>query len=214
MVNFEAHFPPINTRTHEVCGASAHVFALALAGQLCRANGGTVLWVREAWQSVQLNPVSFASYLNPQQVLMAQAPSHIDALACAEEALRSGRMTLVVMELSQPIGLTEGRRLQLAAQHGNAMGLCLLPEGMGSNAAQTRWHCAPVFDLSDDADSTLQRWQIIKNKSGTLGSWDVKWDAQTRRVNVVSEAAQRYLNAFETGSVMWPASGNSDLLQL
>jgi protein ImuA len=192
MTPIDSYFPPKNTRTHEACGPSAHAFAFALAGQLCRAESGTVLWVREAWNGTQLNPLGFEPYLDPQKLLVVQAPSHIDALASGEEALRSGRVALVVMELSQPIGLTEGRRLQLAAQAGRSMGLCLLPVGMGSNAAQTRWHCAPIFDAQNAAeDSTLQRWEITKNKSGTLKAWVVKWDAQTRRVNVVSEAAQR-----------------------
>ena len=193
MAQFDSQFPPKNTRTHEVCGPSAHAFAFALAGQLCAGTDGrVVLWVREAWGGEHLNPAGFAAYLDPTRLLIAHAPSHIDVLASAEEALRSGRVALVVMELTQPIGLTEGRRLQLAAQSGNAMGLCILPEGMGSNAAQTRWRCAPLFDAtSQGADSTLQRWEIIKNKTGTIKAWDVRWDSQARRINVVSEAAQR-----------------------
>lgn len=209
----------MNTRAHEVCGPSSVSFALALGGQLAGGElaggqlagrqsgggelggsgggelGGMVLWVREAWRVDQLNPVGCAPYLDPHRLLLAQAPSHIDVLAVAEEALRSGNVALVVMELSQSIGLTEGRRLQLAAQTGNAMGLCLIPEGAGSNAAQTRWRCSPIFDDATDGvngvDSTLQRWEIIKNKSGTLAAWDVKWDAQTHRISVVSEIAQR-----------------------
>ncbi|ASM74970.1 MULTISPECIES: ImuA family protein [Roseobacteraceae] len=188
MTDFHAHFPPKITRTHEVCGPSATAFAFALGARLA----GTVLWVREAWQSEQINPVGFAPYLDPQHLLVALTPSHLDVLAAAEEALRSGNVGLVVMEISQPVGLTEGRRLQLAAQTGNTTGLCLLPEGMGSNASQTRWRCTPVFDSAAQAsDSTLQQWEIIKNKSGTLKAWTVKWDAQTRRINVVSETAQQ-----------------------
>ncbi len=162
-------------------------FAVALGARL----GGKVLWVRKAWRGEQINPAGVIPYLDPQHLLLAQAPSHLDVLASAEEGLRSGSVALVVMELTQPVGLTEGRRLQLAAQSGKTMGLCILPEGMGSNAAQTRWHCSPVFDPQGQTDSTLQRWKIIKNKSGTLKAWNVKWDAQTRRINVVSEAAQR-----------------------
>tara|TARA_R110000765_G_scaffold37747_3_gene83376 strand:+ start:8795 stop:9385 length:591 start_codon:yes stop_codon:yes gene_type:complete len=192
MIHFESHFPLKNTRTHEVCGASAHAFAFALAGQLCSANGRTALWVREAWDGHQINPVGFSSYLDPKHLLIAQAPSHIDVLASTEEALRSGHVALVIAQITQPIGLTEGRRLQLAAQAGNATGLCILPEGMGNNAAQTRWHCAPVFDESNAAeDSTLQSWKLIKNKSGTLSAWTVKWNAQTRRISVVSPPIQR-----------------------
>ena len=192
MIDFWSHFPPKNTRTHEACGPSAASFAAALAGHLCTANGKTVFWLRESWQGAQLNPVAFATYLDPKQLLVAQAARQIDALAAAEEALRSGHVALVVIELSQQIGLTEGRRLQLAAQEGGAMGLCLLSEDMGSNAAQTRWRCSPVFDPNGAVvDSTLQHWEIIKNKSGTLTSWNVGWHAQTRRINVVSKPAQR-----------------------
>jgi protein ImuA len=192
MTDFWSHFPPKNTRTHEACGPSAPAFAAALAGHLCGANGKTVFWLRESWQGAQLNPVGFANYLDPKQLLIAQAARQIDALAAAEEALRSGHIALVVIELSQRIGLTEGRRLQLAAQEGDATGLCLLSEDMGSNAAQTRWRCTPVFDPNGAAvDSTLQNWEIIKNKSGTLKDWNVGWHAQTRRISVVSKPTQR-----------------------
>lgn len=188
MSDFESHFPLMNARTHEAHGPSALAFAFILAGHLCRQNEQNVLWVREAWRREQINPVGFAPYFDPKKLLIAQAPSHIDVLATAEEALRSKTVPLVIMEISQPIGLTAGRRLQLAALEGNATGLCLLPEGMGSNATHTRWHCSPVFTASSqETDSTLQRWEIIRNKSGTLKSWIVKWDAQTRRINVVSE---------------------------
>lgn len=188
MHTLSSHFPPQNARTHEVCGPSAAMFAFALGGAL----GGKVFWVRQAWLGEAINPVGFATFLDPKLLLMAQAPSHMDVLAVAEEALRSGDIALVVMELTQPIGLTEGRRLQLAAQAGQSTGLCILPEGMGSNAAQTRWHCAPVFDTRPTAeDSTLQCWKLIKNKSGTLASWTVEWHAQTRRISVVSPSAQR-----------------------
>ena len=106
MADFHTHFPPINARTHEACGPSALSFALSLAGQL----GGTVVWLREAWQGDHINPVGFASYLDPQQLLLGLASSHRDLLASAEEALRSGSVALVVMEITKPVGLTEGRR--------------------------------------------------------------------------------------------------------
>nr|WP_309501636.1 hypothetical protein [uncultured Roseovarius sp.] len=177
-------FPPRRGRTHEVQGPGAIGFALALAGRL----GGVVLWVMQGWQGRQLNPVGAAEYLDPQRLLIARTRDEAETLAVAEEALRAGAVTLVVMELTQPLGLTPGRRLQLAAETGRSTGLCLMPEGMGSNAAETRWYTAPVFDA---ADSTLMRWEITKNKSGTLAAWDVRWDAETHRVIVVSEAGER-----------------------
>lgn len=109
-------------------------------------------------------------------------------LAVAEEALRSGCVSLVVAELSKGLDLTAGRRLQIAAKHGKTTGLMIIPQGMGSNTAETRWYCEPIFKPSD---STLQRWTLMKNKSGTLGAWNVRWDTAARRIIVVSSAIKR-----------------------
>ncbi|WP_106745425.1 ImuA family protein [Yoonia maritima] len=174
-------FPPASARTHEVCGPSAYGFACALAARL----GGQTLWVREAWDAVQLNPNGFSDFIDPATLTICDTKDQKDALAVAEEALRSNAVTLVVIALSQPIGLTAGRRLQLAARDGKATGLAIIPEGMGSNAAETRWRCSPAFDAKD---STLQTWELIKNKSGTLGVWHVRWDTTAHRLIMVSPA--------------------------
>ena len=178
------HFPPRRGRTHEATGPGAPGFAFALGGRL----DGHVLWIVEGWRAGAINPVGFSLYLDPAKLLLARAGDPAEAQAVAEEALRSGAVALVVLEVSKPLSLTAGRRLQLAAEEGKSTGLCLISEGMGSNAAQTRWHCSPLYDPDD---STLQRWETIKNKSGTLKAWDVRWDAQTRRIIVVSKAGER-----------------------
>lgn len=177
-------FPPRKGRVHEATGPAAWGFAAAHAAQVT----GPVLWIRESWLAEGLNPQGFATYADPARLLLAHAPGQTDALAVAEEALRDGAVPLVVVEITQPLSLKAGRRLQLAARAGRATGLCLIPQGMGSNAAETRWQCAPAFD---ESDSTLMRWELIKNKSGTLGVWDVRWDAAARRLDVVSPAGQR-----------------------
>jgi len=111
--------------------------------------------------------------------------------AVAEEALRDGTTPLVILEISQPMGLIQGRRLQLSARAGKSTGLCLIPDGMGSNAAESRWHAAPIFDpFSAPGDSTLQRYELIKNKSGTLGFWHVRWDTASRRLHLVSATGE------------------------
>ncbi|MEX0349174.1 MAG: ImuA family protein [Paracoccaceae bacterium] len=178
------YYPPKKHRTHEACGAGAVFFALALAARL----EGPVLWVREAWQGTQLNPAGIQQILDPARLLTASTKDQTDALAVAEEALRSGAVPLVVIELSKPLDLTAGRRLQLAARDGKATALALIPDGMGSNAAETRWSCAPQFHPQD---STHHRWELIKNKSGTLGVWDVRWDHSARRIAVVPQVGQR-----------------------
>ena len=190
--DFAKHFPLRQARTHEVCGAGAQAFAFALAGQM-RAS---VLWISEDWQTAQINPVGFGVYLAPQNMLIAKVKDQVDGLASAEEALRSGAVSLVVIELSKPLSLLAGRRLQLAAEAGKSTGLCIIPEGAGSNAAESRWRCEPVFDAGD---STLMRWEIIKNKTGTLANWNLRWDAKTSRIIVVSKAAQRPGSARASG---------------
>ncbi|MEP2473670.1 MAG: hypothetical protein ABJH45_19285 [Paracoccaceae bacterium] len=174
-------FPPAKTRTHEVCGPGAYFFAFALAAEL----RSQCMWVRAAWDIEQINPDGFADLIAPSDLIICNTTDQTQTLAVAEEALRGGAVSLVVMTLSKPLGLTEGRRLQLAARGGNSTGLAIVPEGMGSNAAETRWRCAPVFGARD---STLQRWELIKNKAGTLGAWHVRWDPPSRRLIVVPPA--------------------------
>lgn len=132
-----------------------------------------------------LMPDGLAGILQPARLLLAQTTQETDSLAVAEEALRDGAIPFVVIQTTKPLNLREGRRLQLAARTGGATGLCLICEGQGSNAAETRWHCAPVFDAATP-DSTLMRWEIIKNKTGTLGVWHVRWNRQAHRLDVVS----------------------------
>ena len=54
---------------------------------------------------------------------------------------------------------------------------------MGSNAAQTRWDARPKFSTPNDA---LMQWSLVKNKSGTVASWDVRWNEETHHISVVS----------------------------
>lgn len=179
-------FPLRKSRVHEACGPSAFGFATIFAAQI----PGDIMWVREAWCRDILHPIGLASSFDPERLLVARTGSQTDSLAVAEEALKDGALALVVIEITRPLDLREGRRLQLAAKAGNTVGLCLIPEGMGSNAAETRWRATPVFDAERE-DSTLMRWEIIKNKSGTVGAWDVCWDREMRRLHVVSPLGQR-----------------------
>lgn len=183
---FHSAFPLRPARVHEVCGTGATGFAAVTCAQVA----GDLLWIRERWHPEGLNPVGLSAFFDPARLLLAQAKDQTDVLAVAEEALRDGAIALVVVEISRPLDLREGRRLQLAAKEGKATGLCLIPEGMGSNAAETRWRAAPQFDPAG-MDSTLMRWELIKNKTGTNGAWDVRWDAAAHRLDVVPPVAKR-----------------------
>ncbi|MFV0361036.1 ImuA family protein [Tropicimonas sp.] len=183
---FQDCFPLRRGRVHEVYGPGAPGFA-AIA---CARAPGDLLWIRESWRPEALDPLGLSVFFDPQRLLLAEARDQTEVLAVAEEALRDGAVSLVVLEVSRPLDLREGRRLQLAAGAGRTTGLCLIPEGMGSNAAETRWQAMPLFNPAE-GDSTLMRWEIKKNKSGTVGTWDVRWTHTARRLDVVSPAGER-----------------------
>lgn len=169
-------------RMHEAYGPSAHSFALIMAASA----QGSVLWLREAWQKVELLPEALCSFLPPERIILATPANPTDLLAVAEEALKDAAVHTIVLEVSSPLNLREGRRLQLAAQTGGGLGLCLLPnEAMGSNAAETRWHCLPLHDTKQQ-DSTLMYWQTKKNKSATIGAWHVRWDEASHHIDMVA----------------------------
>lgn len=182
-VAFQNAFPLCSARVHEVSGAGAVGFATIVAR-------GPVLWIREAWLSETLTPQGLLPLFDPAQLLLARPKDQTDALTVAEEALKDSALPYVVLEVTRPLDLREGRRLQLAAKAGGTTGLCIISDGMGSNAAETRWRASPVFDPAQE-DSTLMHWEITKNKSGTLGAWHVRWNQKTSRLDVVSPAGER-----------------------
>jgi protein ImuA len=186
-LTFASVYPLKHARAHEICGDGALAFAAISAG----AARGAVVWISERWKPT-VHPEGLAPYCDPGRLLLTRADSQLNVLASAETALRSGAAGLVVAEVSGAIGLTEGRRLQLAAEAGGTTALLLIPEGAGSNAAETRWRCSGVAlqgsPRQNPHDSTRWRWSLIKNKIGTLSEWIVRWDAASHRVIVVSEA--------------------------
>lgn len=186
--DISTYFPLREGRCHEVCGTGTYFFA-CVSGAMSR---GHAIWVREEWRKDMINPLGVSVFFDPANLLMALAKDQTEVLAVAEESLRSGAVPLVILEVTRALDLKAGRRLQLAARDGKATALVIIPEGMGSNATETRWRCNPCYDAeAPSGDSTLQKWELIKNKTGTLGTWNVRWDAKARRVIVVSPTGER-----------------------
>ncbi len=174
-------------RVHEACGPVAAGFAAIVAA----GARGHVFWVLESRTRKTIVPQSLNTFLDVSKIIFAKADSQTMVLAVAEEALRDGVCPFVVIELTAALSLTEGRRLQLAARAGGATGLCLIPENIANNTAETRWHCSPLpAPDNPPGDSTLQRWALTKNKSGTLGVWNVRWDQSAHRLIVVSASRE------------------------
>ncbi|MFQ5566815.1 MAG: hypothetical protein ACE5EU_10695 [Paracoccaceae bacterium] len=154
-------------RMHEATGPGRLAFAAAQAGRLA----GPVLWVRERRARDTLCPQGLLPFFDPGRLVLARPTGTRAMLQVAEEALRSGAAPLVVAELVEVTDLTASRRLQLAAGAGGGRGLCLVPEARArANAAETRWHCAPI-----PGGGVRQLWELVKNKRGRLGIWEIAW---------------------------------------
>jgi len=169
-------------RVHEATGAGRRVFALALAAAL----KGPVLWVQEAGGRDGLYAPGIAPFVAPDRLVLARPKGALACLQVMEEALRSGAVPLAVADLGAAPDLTASRRLQLAAGTGGGRGLCLIPEGrLAANAAETRWMC-----MAMPGGTARQHWEIVKNKRGRLGQWQVTWSGERFAEAGRAEAAE------------------------
>ena len=178
-------FALIPARVHEAQGRDRRAFALFHAAR-CQ---GALVWVLPA----HIPELPFLAGLPRgvgERIHLFRPSGEIDLLWAVEEALRAAPVALVIAEPQKPLSLTQGRRLQLAAEAGQTTGLMLIREDAGSNAAETRWICDSLAGTAQD--STLHRWQLSKNKKGTLTSWVLNWNVTSPAFNVVSEIGERH----------------------
>ncbi|MGY6547892.1 MAG: ImuA family protein [Roseinatronobacter sp.] len=138
-------------RAHEICGPARRTLAI-WAMQDCTEDA--TLWIRPRWSPDRLHPQAVADWVNPAGLITLDAARDSESLGCAEDALRSGALALVVIELTSPPALTPLRRLHLAAEAGLArrqardqgarvLALVLTPEEGGTPGVESRWHLVP-----------------------------------------------------------------------
>lgn len=143
-------------RVHEACGNARHRFALWVAAQTT----GPILWIAPNWQSARLMPCGVRDNLDPARLLFIHARRPEDVLWSVEETLRSGAISLVIADLPGMPGLTEVRRMHLAAEQGGQisghmpLGLLLTPGMGGAQGVETRWH------LASDHAPGRQQWRL------------------------------------------------------
>ncbi|WP_168199092.1 ImuA family protein [Pseudorhodobacter turbinis] len=178
-------------RVHEAEGRGRRAFALLQAAR----HSGPLVWILPA-HAVEVPMLRGLPLGIGERLHLLRPGSETDLLWCIEEALRAVPVGLVIAEPSQPLSLTAGRRFQLAAEAGRTTGLMLIQTDAGSNATETRWSCDP--QANPQADSTLHRWTLKKNKRGNLGSWILNWNGASAAVHMVS-AGWRATPACGTG---------------
>lgn len=170
-------------RMHEAGGRGRRAFALFQAAR----HPGPVVWIVPDHIPERPMLAGLPQGLGERLILLTPK-GQTDLLWSVEEALRAAPVALVIAEPQEALSLTEGRRLQLAAETGGTTGIILICQWDGCNAAETRWDCTP---MASHADSTLHLWSLIKNKKGTLGAWTVNWNGASAAFHLVSEVGER-----------------------
>lgn len=159
---------------HEAAGAgtgysddaAATLFLAGIAGRRARRRA-SVLWV--VGRRDLFAPGLAQAGLAPERLLVAEAGRDEDVLAVMEEGLRHGALAAVVGEIHRA-GLTETRRLQLAAEEGGTMALLL-----------KRWRKG---DPLAEPSSALTRWRIGSVPSAPLpvaGVGPPRWQVELAR---------------------------------
>jgi protein ImuA len=130
--------------------AAATLFLAGIAGRRA-GDKGMVLWV--VARRDLFAPGLVQGGLSTERLLVAEAGRDADVLAIMEEGLRHGALAAVVGEISRA-GLTETRRLQLAAEESGTMALLL-----------RRWRKG---DPLAEPSSALTRWRVGSAPSAPL----------------------------------------------
>lgn len=161
----------IEGRVHEVCGLSRHTFAMWLATKV----QGTVIWITPSWAKDRLASDGVSAWIDPGRLLFVTPQRGEDLLWATEEVLRSGAVPLVVADVPDLPGLTQIRRMHLAAETGGQTGyglptcLLLTPGQGGAPGVETRWHMAPKHRQGREI------WNLERRRARTapLKSWDI-----------------------------------------
>ncbi|MBU6445646.1 MAG: ImuA protein [Alphaproteobacteria bacterium] len=176
---------------HEVTGVdyratpAAWGFLLALAVQLLRARGGSLVWpwVEGAAQDfgAPYAPGLHAFGLDPARLLFVRCRKGSEALWVMEEALRHGATVIGARPFHA--SLTISRRLQLAAEQAGAPVLLLRRhDDHQVSAAVTRWRVAPAPAARDRFGFFAgPRWRVAleQARGGRTGEWVVEWNDET-----------------------------------
>ncbi|ANK82716.1 MAG: hypothetical protein TEF_19380 [Rhizobiales bacterium NRL2] len=188
---------------HEIAGLMETGFALFLVRRLLarEAEDRPVLWCQTADGARErgrlYGPGLAGRGVDPARVLFVTAKRERDAQWAMEEALASGAVAAAVAE-TPAIGMTETRRLQLAAQKGKAMGLLLRgPAGdRAPGAALTRWRAEPLVPPESAGEMPLPgplhlHLSLWRCRGGRAADWTLRHDEQTLCFDLAAPLADR-----------------------
>jgi protein ImuA len=169
---------------HEIIGLAARRFATLLLARRLQETNIPALWLLPSAARHSLyGPGLVSRGVDPSHLIIARSRTHRDGLWSLEEALKSGAFALVLGELSEAIGATAARRLQLAAERGSSICL-LLSEGQSiltaPEFATSRWRADPAQAVVQNAITrrislTMERYRGRSSEVAEM-RWSVPID--------------------------------------
>lgn len=189
----------------ETAAVAATAFALALTHPR-----RTVAWIAEdlslAENGVPYGPGLDEAGIAPERLIRVTASRTRDCLWAMEEALRCPAIDVVIGELrAHSIDQVATRRLSLAADTGNTLGLLLRSIADDApSAAATRWIIAPSARRSFPPGN--ERWRIgpprlavrlVRNRRGHLGAWILEWNSVEQRFELATNSEPVARPAFD-----------------
>jgi protein ImuA len=172
-------------------------FAAALLSRFTGASGA-VLWCGRT-NHPYAPGLSFYG-VDPNRLIFARTATDIQTLWAMEEGLRCPELSAVLGAVSS-LDLTEGRRLQLAAERHGVTALVLRRSyrwgeaALASSAAATRWKATPLPSPRDGM--TLRRWRVerLRCRGAMPGEYIVRWSHAAGGIALAAEAGDGYSTA-------------------
>jgi protein ImuA len=184
-------------RMHELLAGESEASVGFAAALLSRFTGvtGAALW---CGRTNHPNAPGLAAFgVDPNRLIFARTATDIQTLWAMEEGLRCPDLSVVAGAVSS-LDLTEGRRLQLAAERHGVAALVLRRSHrwgeaeLASSAAATRWKVTPLPSPRDGM--TQARWRVerLRCRGAMPGEFIVRWSHAAGGIAVAAEAGDGY----------------------
>lgn len=187
---------------HEFTGPAAALFAQLIV----QRRGGTTFWLANTRINEQYYPPALAQYgAKPEDFISLFLQNTQDLLSAAYEVLAAKAAGCVLIEVSRPLNQIQARKLQIAVQDTNTLGLIInadyarnrvqADEGL-LGSTLTRWH---VSVLDWNSKRTQLKLYLAKNRRGSPRHWIVEIDHATHHLHLAAISGERALDPTQQG---------------
>jgi protein ImuA len=149
-------------------------------------------WIAERGGLMARGALAFG--IPPGRLLIVRPRTEAEALWALEEILRSGAADLAIGAV-EGASLTQTRRLdRVARESGATAALVRVRPGSPLSAARRRWRISALPsapDPWDDRAPGAPRWraELLRRRDGAPGCWDLEWNDETARLDLVAGLA-------------------------